>query len=295
MDQTLPLGPPPSLLPLDAPFTNAMARRAGLGRAAVQRMLLAGTCRRLLRGVYVATDVPDSEGIRAAAVSLALRSGAVAVDRTAAWVHGAQLPPDVMGSPVPLEVVSTARRGAATARRLDPRDLSRTGSLCLTTRLRTALDLGRLLRPDRALGALDLLLASGEFTQTELLAEVPRFAGLPGAGQLRALAAQADARATGSAESSLRLHWNGAQLPTPVPGMVVCAGGRLVRLSLAVPSHQFGAALADQVCAADLVVLQGAGWRVVVLSEERVLHSDPAAWVQHLEREFHQQLLGQSG
>jgi hypothetical protein len=53
--------------------------------------------------------------------------------------------------------------------------------------------------------------------------------------------------------------------------------------------------LAGQVSAADLVALEGVGWRVVVLSEERVLRSEAAAWVHHLEREFHQQLLAQTG
>jgi hypothetical protein len=80
-----------------------------------------------------------------------------------------------------------------------------------------------------------------------------------------------------------------------VPGILVCAGGRLVRLSLGVERRQFGAVLAGDVSAEDLVVLQGAGWRVVVLSKERVLHADPDLWMHHLECEFHQQLLAQTG
>ncbi len=77
--------------------------------------------------------------------------------------------------------------------------------------------------------------------------------------------------------------------------MPVCAAGRLVRLSLGVERRQFGAVLADQVSAADLVALEGAGWRVVVLSAERVLRTPAEAWMRHLEREFHQQLLAQAG
>ena len=108
------------------------------------------------------------------------------------------------------------------------------------------------------------------------------------------LAAQVDARSTGMAESMLRLHWHAAHLPTAVPGMLVAAGPRLVRLSLGVERRQFGAVLAHQVSAADLLALEGAGWRVVVLAEERVLRTEPAIWVRHLEREFHQHLLAQT-
>ena len=76
--------------------------------------------------------------------------------------------------------------------------------------------------------------------------------------------------------------------------MPVAAGDRLVRLTLGVERRQFGAVLAHQVSADDLVALEGAGWRVVVLTEERLLRTDPAVWVHHLEREFHQHLLAQS-
>ena len=165
----------------------------------------------------------------------------------------------------------------------------------MTTPLRTALDLGRLLPPGTALGAMDGLLVAGRLTHVQLLAEVPRMAGHRGVGQLRVLAAQVDPRASGMAESVLRLHWHRARLPTAVPGMRVVAAGRLVRLSLGVERRQFGAVLADRVSAADLVALEGAGWRVVVLSAQRVLRSPAEAWTRHLEREFHQQLLAQAG
>ena len=74
---------------------------------------------------------------------------------------------------------------------------------------------------------------------------------------------------------------------------LVAAGARLVRLSLAVEQRLFGVVLAHQVSAADLLALEGAGWWVVVLPEQRVLTTDPSIWTRHLEREFHQQLLHQ--
>jgi hypothetical protein len=298
MDQTLPLSTHESRLPLDRPFTRAMARAAGVERQALERMLRAGTVRRLLRGAYVAACAPETAELRATAVALVVRREAIAVDRTAAWVHGVDVTPPATGEVRPVEVISpgrTARGGPGSGRQLSGHDVEHVGGLRLTTPLRTALDLGRLLAPGVSLGAMDGLLATGRFSHVQLLAEIPRLAGHRGVGQLRVLAAQVDARSSGVAESVLRLHWHRAQLPTAVPGMPVCAAGRLVRLSLGVERRQFGAVLADQVSAADLVALEGAGWRVVVLSAERVLRVPAEAWMRHLEREFHQQLLAQAG
>ena len=298
MDQTLPLSTLESRLPLDRPFTRAMARASGVERPALERMLREGTVRRLLRGAYVAGSAPETTELRAAAVGLVVRREAIVVDRTAAWVHGVDVAPPATAEVRPVEVISpgrTARGGLGSGRQLSGHDIEHIAGLRLTTPLRTALDLGRLLPPGVALGAMDRLLATGRFTHVQLLAEIPRLAGHRGVGQLRMLAAQVDARSSGMAESVLRLHWHQAQLPTAVPGMPVCAGGRLVRLSLGVERRQFGAVLADQVSAADLVALEGAGWRVVVLSAERVLRTPAEAWMRHLEREFHQQLLAQAG
>jgi hypothetical protein len=297
MNETLPLNPLHSLLPLDRPFTPAMARAVGVERRSLERMLHEGAVRRLVRGVYAASTVPDSNGLRAAALALVVGPHSVVVDCSAAWVHGVDVTGLGVGEPRPVEVLSPGRAGRGglgSGRQLAGRDVQRLEGLRLTTPLRTALDLGRLLPPDLGLGAMDGLLAAGGFTHVELLAEVSRLAGHRGVGQLRTLAVQADARSTGLAESSLRLRWHQARLPTATPGMQVCASGRLVRLSVGVERRQFGAVLAGQVSAADLVALQGAGWQVVVLSKERVLRTDPTVWMHHLEREFHQHLLAQA-
>ena len=297
MDEALSLNPLHTLLPLEHPFTPAMARTVGVSRPALDRMLREGAVRRVLRGVYAAEAAPDSTQLRAAAVALVTGREAVAVDRTAAWVHGVDVTCLPDGDPRPVETLAPGRstRGAlGSSRQLTGRDVERIGGLRLTTPLRTSLDLGRLLPPDLALGAMDRLLATESFSHAELLAEVSRLAGHRGVGQLRTLTVQVDARSATLAESALRLRWHQARLPTAVPGMPVCAANRLVRLSLGVGRRQFGAVLLGQTSAADLVALQGAGWRVVVLSEERVLRTDPAVLIHHLEREFHQHLLAQT-
>src|SRR4051794_6442994 len=85
---TLPLHPLHSLLPLDLPFTPAMAREVGIQRSALDRMVRDGLVLRVLRGVYAARGASSSLGFRAAAVGMAMSRRGIVVDRTAAWVHG---------------------------------------------------------------------------------------------------------------------------------------------------------------------------------------------------------------
>jgi hypothetical protein len=216
------------------------------------------------------------------------------VGLTAAWLHGVDV--DGSAGTVPVEVHGRGRavpRYAARPVGYSGRDLELVGPVRVTTPLRTALDLGRHLAPDRAITALDGLLGLGAFSHTALMAELPRFTGQVGIGQLRELAALADARAGCPAESVLRLRWLAGRLPTPSPGWSVRAGSTRARLALGLESHRFGAALGGRLSEADLVALTGHGWRVVVLDASRVLHSAPEFVVGHLEREFHRHLLEQ--
>ena len=294
MDPSLPLPDLPSLLPTDGPFTRAGARAAGVSRTSLEAMLRAGSVRRLLRGVYTASSAPDSPEHRAAAVALVAGREAVVVDRTAAWIHGAPVPGT--GPVQPLETLSVRRpaRGSfGASRRLAGHDVAHLGALRLTTPLRTALDLGRLLPPEQALAVMDGLLSTSGLGLSSLLAELPRMVGHRGVGQLRSLAAQVDVRARGPAESVLRLHWNAADLPSAVPGLMVAAGPRLVRLALGVERCRFGALVAGRATTEDLLALREVGWTAVVLSEQRVLTGDPELWIRHLTREFHQHLLAE--
>ncbi len=302
MDDTLPLRPLDIPALLTGPFTPSMARNAGVERAALERLLRAGGVRRLLRGVYAATTLADTRELRARALRLVVGPTAVVVDRSAAWVHGIDTS-SALGleqkEADPLPPVETLKHDRVSSNRfrsgrhLADRDVELIEGLCLTTPLRTALDLGRLLPPAAALAALDGLLGTGSFTHTELIAELPRLVGHRGSARLRVIAAQADGRARGPAESVLRLRWHDARLPSAVPGLMVAAGPRVVRLGVGVERCQFGAVLHDRVVADELVALEGAGWRVLVLSGKRVLRAEPEVLMRHLEREFHQHLLGQ--
>ncbi|MGH3412156.1 MAG: type IV toxin-antitoxin system AbiEi family antitoxin domain-containing protein [Marmoricola sp.] len=290
----LDLAPGPSLV--DGPFTPAMARSAGLPRAGLERMLREGRVTRLLRGVYVGTHVALDPSVRSRAVALVVPPDAVVVDRTAAWVHGVEvLGPHGEVLP-PLEALrrasgrSSRRRHLGGRRRLVARDVGWVAGVTVTTPLRTALDLGRLLAPARAQAAVDGFLRSGLCSQAALRAELPRFARHHGIVQLRHVVALADERSASPAESVLRFHWSGSRLPSPVPGLLLGDAG--LRLALGVPDQRFGVLVgavdADRLRAASLL-----GWRVVPLAGHRVLHSDPELVLGHVECEFHRHLLGQ--
>lgn len=279
---------------LAEPFTPATAAAAGIGRAALDRMVRDGRVVRLVRGVYVEAGVPLSRPTRARALALVLGRRQVVVDRTAAWVHGAEAL-RVRGDasrpgPIPLDVQSRRRR-IAEPLPVGRDDLTVVGGVRCTSAVRTALDVGRFLAPERALPLIDGMLRAGALSYPALVAASELAAPVYGAVQLRELVAMADGRSAGTAESVLRLHWYDAQLPTPTPGVVV--GG--ARLALALGVHRFAAVLAGQLSSAELLACAASGWQVLVLDPARVLASDPAHVTAHLEREFHQHLLRQVG
>lgn len=208
-------------LPIDRPFTGAEATRLGVPSSLRHRLVDRGLLRPLVRGVFVASHVPDSLRLRVQAVQLVMPPHAVVVDRLAAWIHGVDaLPRSAIHQMPDLDVFSVTgsrvrRPGVASGiRDLERRDVEVIDGLPLTTRLRTACDLGRVLWRFDALGALDGFIRLG-LDQGELLAEVERFRGFRGVRQLRELAPLGDGGAESQPESALRLHWHDADLPRP--------------------------------------------------------------------------------
>jgi hypothetical protein len=131
---------------------------------------------------------------------------------------------------VPPVSVFVNRRGArlrngitdSGQRFLRPKDVVEVFGVLVTTPLRTACDLGRLLSPDGAFAALDTMLRLGAFDKQQLWAETDRFRGMRGVIQLRAFAPLADARSESPGESVTRLRWiaQGIQ-PPPEPQIEV--------------------------------------------------------------------------
>lgn len=203
------------------PFTRGMAQERGVSVAILRRLLDAGLIRRMFHGAYVATQTTDSIQLRAAALKLVVPPYAVVTDRAAGWLHG--MPVLRRGahlSPPDIEVCQMidsrmVRRGVDGHRRgLLPDDIEMVHGVRVTTPLRTALDLGRMLWRYDALAALDAVLRIG-VDHEKLLDEIARFRGYRGVIQLRTLAPLADPRAESPGESALRLHWYDAGLPRP--------------------------------------------------------------------------------
>ena len=178
-------------LPLDRPFTFRQAEASGVSRHHVRVMTAAGLLRRMVKGVYVAAQVPDSIVLRGQALLLVVPSYSVVTDWTACWFHTGY---DRPGSHLVEPELSLfrelghdrlrnglCRSGQRTFRR---DDVWQVAGLAVTSPLRTAWDLGRLASRDRAIGALDALLRDGSFTHDELLEGVDRFKGMRGVVQI---------------------------------------------------------------------------------------------------------------
>jgi hypothetical protein len=211
-----------------APFTYGEALASGMDRETLRLLLRSGEVRRVVRGVYVDVRVEDSLDLRAAAVAKVLSPGCVVCLRTAGWLWGV----DVLAMGAHLEIPPIdlmTPSGAAAPRRtgcvghtgvLLPEDVVVLNDVRVTTRPRTAADLGRYLpRPD-ALASYDAMLRAG--VPPEEIAEVlSRFARARGVVQGRELLALADPRAESPMESRTRLRCVDAGFPCPEPQIEV--------------------------------------------------------------------------
>jgi hypothetical protein len=242
LDETFPL-------PLDKPFTLAQAKEVGLSAYQVRTLEKRGYIRRMIRGVYVVAQSVDSRPLRAAALALVVPDTGVVTDWTACWLWtGIDAPGDHLCAPT----LSVFHRYPHTrlnnglseggARTFKPSDLMRVGGINVTTPLRTAWDLGRLVHRDRAIGGMDALLRLGHFTREELVGGVERFKGMRGVIQLRTLAPIVDDRSESPGESTLRLRWlEIPHVPEPTPQVPIVVGGvEVYRIDLGVPELRYG-------------------------------------------------------
>ena len=183
-------------LPVDRPFTAHEADTAGVPASLRHKLVANGLLRPMVRGVYVATQVPDSLRLRVAAVALVTPPHVVVVDRTAAWIHGVDaLPRSAIHELPSLDLysrrASRMRRAGVSSgtRHLTEADIVDVGGVAVTTGLRTACDLGRLLWRYDALAAIDGFLRLG-VSQAELVREAevqgaPRCRAAPSPGRAR--------------------------------------------------------------------------------------------------------------
>lgn len=202
-------------LELARPFTTATARAAGLTSKQLTALVGAGLLLHPVRGVFHGAHLTDSLRLRVACLALVVPADAVVTDRTAAWVHGAEMalaPGSHLVVPRVSVFLSPGNRlrndlAVSGERRFRDEDVVEIRGVPVTTPLRTACDLGRLLHRDSAFAALDALAGLESFTVARLVDEVARFRGYRGVRQLRAFAPRVDPGSESFGESVLRLRW----------------------------------------------------------------------------------------
>ena len=210
-------------LPDNRPLRSKEAREAGLKFSDLQDLVSFGLLRRPIRDVYVAAHLTDDLALRIQVLRLVVPSACVVTDRSAGWLWGANMilaPGDHVTTPR-VSVFSPPglrlRNGLTSSgeRRLAADDVVELGGLRVTTPLRTACDLGRLLHRDQAFAALDAMARVGGFGSEELAAVEPRYRRYRGVIQLRTFIPLVDPRAQSPEESILRLRWYDTGLPRP--------------------------------------------------------------------------------
>ncbi len=238
-------------LDLSAPFTPQMADAAGVDRRHRSKLIADGLLLNPVRGVLHGSHLADSLELRLACLRLVVPVDAVITDRTAGWLHGASMilaPGDHLQPPLVSAFQPPGKRlrnelSASGERGLTDDEIVLLGGVRLTTPLRTACDLGRLLRRDAAWAALDSMLRLQTFTKERLIAEVERFRGYRGVRQLRTFAPLADAGSESFGESVLRLRWYDACLAQPPETQIEISseGGRWARLDIGCRDRRYAA------------------------------------------------------
>jgi very-short-patch-repair endonuclease len=286
----------------DGPFTYQQALELGWTRKRLQTAVDIKQVRRVIRGIYVRSDLADSIELRVEALALVVSPHSVVCDRTAAWLLGV----DVFGlgdqeilPPVETCVYRgrsrTARAGVdGRTRDLLPQDVMVLRGVAVTTPLRTAMDLGCALGRHRALGAIDQFMRVHGVTRKAMNAELPRYFRRRGVRQLRQLVPIADPRAESMRESWVRLDILDAGLPAPeLQVWVEVDGVPTYRLDLAYPKQRVvveydgeefhrrteGQKENDR---NRRKWLTDHGWRVIVIDKDGISGAAADAWLREL-------------
>jgi hypothetical protein len=231
----------------DRPFTPTQAADLGIKRHRVNLAVRDRVLRRILRGVFVRAELPDTIDLRATAAALVVGPSSVVTDRTAAWIHGVDVLTYAEHDVLPPIESCVLRRNARTRRAgvdgrtrdLAPEDVMVINGLRVTTPLRTALDLGCHLRRRDALAALDQFMRIHGITHAQLSTAAIRFFRRRGVIQLRQLIPLADPRAESQRESWTRLEIIDSGLPCPQPQYWIEVDGvPTYRLDLAYPRRR---------------------------------------------------------
>jgi hypothetical protein len=228
----------------EEPFTRSDLDALQATESDLRRAQRTGEIRTLLRGVFVAAHATDTLQLRADAVAKVVRPHHVLADRTAAWLHGVDAhvfaEHDVLP---PIETCALRGHEPSTlpgvdgrTRDLMPEDVMVLNGMCVTTPLRTALDLGCGLRRREAYAVLNAIARRHGLSRDDYLRAVPRYRRRRGVLQLRELTLLVDPRIESERESWVFLAICDAGLPLPEPQFWIDVDGvPTFRLDFAYP------------------------------------------------------------
>ncbi|MGV9801782.1 hypothetical protein ACWDTP_27420, partial [Mycobacterium sp. NPDC003449] len=176
-----------------------------LAAGRVTRQELANRYTAIYRGVYISNDAAPSLRQRSIAAWLAVRRKGVIAGSTAAALHGCAWV-DPAG---PIEVAGTAgkaQHGLLPRRdRIADDEVVMLSGLPVTTRVRTAFDVGRHLERGLALARLDAMMWNREFSVEAVRVLASRYPHASGVRQLDELLPLVDGGAATPRESRIRL------------------------------------------------------------------------------------------
>jgi hypothetical protein len=283
------------------PLTVSDLAELGVSRHQAQGLIRLGVLRRVLRGVYLRTDVPLTIAIRAACLAKVLPDHAVVCDHTAAWLHGVDCqPPAAQDAPLPLDVVSvdgadrTTRAGTHGGKRtLADDEIWIIGGVKVTSPTRTACDLARRRGRRQALAVLDAFMRHCGLSHDDYRVMARRFRGRRGCIQLRELVEHANGRAESLRESWVRMEIIDAGLPAPKPQVWVrLPGVGRRRLDLGYPGRKVGVEYdGDEHHSEDADVeadrerraaFEANGWQIIVVRSEDLDGKRLEAWLDML-------------
>ena len=261
-------------------FHGPSAIRDGL---LTQAQLRSAAWRRLMRGVYADSRLPDTHELRCRAVATyLLPGGGVIAGRSAATLLGPGLsnaadPVEIL---VPAQARPRSREVMAHGSALAPDEWCVVRGMPVTTPVRTCRDLTQWLPTVEAVVLVDRMLRGNLVTAVDLSGYAARRRGAPGSARFTRVLSLADGRAESPQESRLRVTLVLAGLPAPrVQWEIYDAGGFIAGVDLAYPDAMVAVeydgawhASTDQLHRdrRRLNRLQAAGWRVVHVTSTRL-------------------------
>lgn len=210
---------------------NVFIGSEAIARGDVTEYELRRWCRPIFRDTYVPKDCVPSLRVRTKGAWLRSGRRGVIAGVAASALHGAQWVDDDHV----IEMISTSVRpqpGLVVRNEVLANDeISWACKLPVTSRVRTAFDLGRNLPRDEAVARLDALMHAQSFSIEVVLLLAERYRGARGLKSLRRVLPLVDGGAESPMETWLRLLYVDARLPTPTTQIPVCDHrGRLIRM-----------------------------------------------------------------